>query len=339
MDQPADQITEPGSAGHTGTARKPLRKLRWRDIRPVLEDTMAGWSKHNTPRLGASLAFYSLLSIMPLLLIVISIAGVVFGPRATQSDVLHQIQILIGVQRAGIVQALLEGAQNKADGLVATVLGTLTLLFAASGMVTELRSALNIIWDVAPRRLTTFQEFSSLVKEKLWSFTLVLGLGLLLSVSLLLSTWAAALGTLYGSWLPSYEVVLHVTNTVFSLVVLTGLFSAVYKIVPEVPIEWRDVLLGGAVTSVLFTTGNLLLGLYLGKASFSSTYGAAASTVVLTVWVYYSSQMFFLGAEFTKAFAQRHGSRPIRKAENAARAQWIRGQLHLPGWPRPTGNR
>jgi membrane protein len=289
---------------------KPLGNLGWSDMRPLLEESLSGWTKHNTPRLGAALAFYTLLSLMPLLLIVISIAGLVFGSRAAQTGVLHQIEVLIGAQRAKIVQALLEGTQNKADGFVATAFGALTLLFGASGVLTGLRDALNTIWEVAPRPLTVFQGITSLVKERLWSFALVLAIGFLLTGSLLFSTWISAVGTLYASMLPSDEAALHVLNAFFSFVAVTGLFGAVYKIVPAVAIEWRDVVLGAAMTSVLFTLGNLLLGLYLGKASFSSTYGAAASTVVLGVWAYYSSQIFFLGAEFTKTFAEHYGSRP-----------------------------
>jgi membrane protein len=316
----AKNISGPGhpqiTVGPLGTARyrKPLRKMRWWDIKLLLKESCAGWTKHKTPRLGAALSFYTLLSLMPLLLIVISIAGLVFGPLAAQAGVLHQIEILIGTQRARIVQALLEGAQNKADGLVATALGMLTLMFGASGVLTELRDALNTIWDVAPRQLTTFQQIASLVKDRLWSFVLVLAIGVVLTGSLLLSAAISAVGTFYASILPSYEVPLHLLNAVFSFVAVTGLFGAIYKILPEVPIEWRDVMLGAAVTSVLFTVGNLLIGLYLGRASFSSTYGAATSTVVLAVWVYYSSQIFFLGAEFTKAFAELYGSDPSQNS-------------------------
>ena len=258
--------------------------------------------------MGAALAFYALLSLMPLLLVAISIAGLIFGPKAAESGILHQIQLVMGAQRAKILQALLEGAQNKADGLLATILGTLTLMFGATGVLTELRDAMNIIWDVPIRPLSTVQEIASLVKERLWSLALVLAIVVLLTASLLVSTWISALGAL--SALPRNEAVLHIVTAMVSFVLVTILFGAVYKVVPRVPIEWPDVILGAAVTSLLFTLGNLILGLYLGKASFASTYGAAASSVVFAIWVYYSSQVFFLGAEFTRAFAQRYGSAP-----------------------------
>lgn len=264
--------------------------------------------------MGAALAFYTLLSLMPLLLVVISIAGLVYGTRAAHTGVIQQLQILIGAQRAQIVQALLQGSQNKVDGLWATVFGTLTLMFGASAVLAELRDALNTIWDVPAPPLSAVQGIVSMVKERLWSFALVLAIVLLVTTSLVLGAWIAALGAL-ASVLPANEAILHVVNAIFSFVVVTGLFGAVYRVVPQVPIEWFDVILGAAVTSLLFTFGNLLLGLYLGKAFFASTYGAAASTVVLAVWVYYSSQVFFLGAEFTRAFASCYGSHAVRSPQ------------------------
>lgn len=312
------RIVEPGGnadvAGPQGTGvvyRKPLLKLRWDDVKLLLAESVSGWNKHNAPRMGAALAFYALLSLMPLLLVVISVAGLVYGAHAAETGVFQQLQILTGEQRARIIQALLEGSQNRAEGLWATVLGTLTLMFGASGFLVELRAAMNTIWDVAPPRLTLLQELAGLVKERLWSLALVLAIVVLLTASLAFSTWTAAVGAL-ATVLPGHEAVLHVLNAIFSFALVTGIFGAVYRVVPQVPIEWSDVILGAAVTSLLFTLGNLLVGLYLGRASFASTYGAAASTIVLAIWVYYSSQVFFLGAEFTKAFAQRYGSDPGR---------------------------
>jgi membrane protein len=324
VDSRTPRIVEPASSGSASDPRsasrvyrKPLLKLRWRDLKNIFQESWTGWSKHNAPRMGAALAFYTLLSLMPFMLVVISIAGLVYGARVAQAGVVQQLEIIFGEQRAKIVQALLEGAQNKADGLWATTLGTLTLMFGASAVVTELRNALNTIWDVAAPQLSTAQEIASMVKEKLWSLALVLAIVVLLTISLAFSTWISALGAL-AEVLPAHELVLHVLNALFSFVVVTALFGAVYKVVPRVPIEWSDVILGAAVTSLLFTLGNIVLGLYLGKASFASTYGAAASTVVLAVWVYYSSQVFFLGAEFTKAFAECYGSSPSQQADQTA---------------------
>jgi membrane protein len=263
--------------------------------------------------MGAALAYYSLLSLMPLLLVVISVAGLVCGTGAAESRVMGQMQFLLGAQRSNILAALLHGAANKADGVVATILGTVVLLFGASGVLVELRGALNTIWEVPVLPCSTLQEITGMVKERLWSLALVLCIVVVLTASLLFSTSISALGVL-TSVLPAQEAVLHLMNAAASFVTVTVVFGAIYKVVPRVPIKWRDVILGAAVTAVLFALGNLLLGLYLGKASLSSTYGAASSTVALTIWIYYSSQIFFLGAEFTKVFADNYGSAPTRKS-------------------------
>ncbi len=295
--------------------RKPLSKLCWSDCKLIFQEAWAGWTKHNAPRMGAALAFYTLLSMMPLLLVVISLAGLLFGERQAQAGVLGQLQILLGEQRTKLLQALLVGAQNKAGSIGAGIIGTLTLLLGASGVVVELRDALNTLWDVPSREMTRRQEIQDLVKGRLWSLVLVLGIVILLTGSLFVSTWISALGAL-ASVLPAHEVILHILNVLLSLGVVAAVFGAIYKVIPDVPIEWPDVILGAAVTSVLFTLGNLVLGLYLGKASFSSTYGAATSTIVFALWVYYSSQVFFMGAEFTKAFAERYGSAPTLAAQS-----------------------
>jgi len=207
-------------------------------------------------------------------------------------------------------QALLQGSRNTTQGVIATAFGVVTLLFGASGVLIELRDALNTIWDVSTPEMSGLQKISSFVKERLFSFALVLAIGFILVVSLAVSAWVAALGAWSTSIVPAAEFLLHAVNFIVFFAIITGLFSAIYKFLPDVNIEWRDVILGGAVTSVLFSLGKLVLGIYLGKASFASTYGAAASIVVLIVWVYYSSQIFFLGAEFTKTFANCYGSEP-----------------------------
>jgi membrane protein len=279
------------------------------ELKPVFAQTAACWSRHNAPRMGAALAYYALLSLMPFLLVAISIAGLVLGTGAAEPRVMGQVQFLLGDQRTNILRALLHGAENKADGVVATIVGTLVLMFGATGVLVELRNALNVIWEVPIRPLSNLQELVGMVKERLWSLALVLGIVAVLTTSLLFSTSISALGAL-ASVLPAHEALLHLVNAVASFATLTIVFSAIYKIVPEVPIKWRDVILGAAVTAALFALGDLLLGLYLGKTSLSSTYGAASSTVALAIWIYYSSQIFFFGAEFTKAFADKCGSAP-----------------------------
>ena len=257
--------------------------------------------------MGAALAYYALLSLMPLLLVIISVAGLIFGTKAAESGVIQQLQFLMGAQRASILDALLKGAENKADGVLATIVGLLVLTFGASGVLVELRDALNIIWEVPFRRMSTVHELMGMVRERLWSLATVLGIVVVLTASLLLSTAISAVGSI-TTFLPT--IVLNLLNMLLSLIATSIVFAAIYKIVPQAPIMWRDVVLGAAVTAVLFALGNFLLGLFLGKASFSSTYGAASSVVVLAIWIYYSSQIFFLGAEFTKVFAETYGSAP-----------------------------
>jgi membrane protein len=309
-------ILEPGGAevktpaGGARRYRKPFRRLRWPDLKALLTDSFDQWSNHNAPRLGASLAFYSLLSLAPLLLVVVSIVGIAFGRTAAQRDTIQQVQSLVGPAAGKAVAAFLQGSQNTTHGIIATVIGLVTLLMSASGVLIELRDALNTIWEVKVPSVSGFKMVTSFVQQRLFSFAIVLSIGFLLIVSLIISTWISALGALSASIMPWQATVMHVVNSVLSFVVITGLFAAIYKIMPDVHIEWRDVILGGAVTSLLFTLGKLVLGIYLGRASYASTYGAAASIVVLIAWVYYSAQIFFLGAEFTKAFATRYGSHP-----------------------------
>jgi membrane protein len=261
------------------------------------------------------LAFYTLLSLTPLLLVVVSIGGLVFGRQAAQSQIVTQVGDLVGQPGGKAILALLQGAHNTAHGILATGLGLLMLLSGASGVLIELRDALNTIWEVPAPMRSGFEGVVGVVKERLFSFALVVAIGFLLLVSLVINAWISALGAYSRQLLPLSEGILHAANVLLSFAVVTGLFAAIYRILPSARIEWRDVALGAAVTSLLFTAGKFLIGLYLGKASFASTYGAAASIVMLIVWVYYSGQIFFLGAEFTKVFANRHGSQPARHPE------------------------
>jgi membrane protein len=318
MAKPLQNILESGrtelatAAGGARRYHKAIKSFRWRDLQSIFTASFEQWSKHKAPRLGAALAFYTLLSLAPLLLVLVSVVGMVLGDQAAKTDIIGQVQALVGMQGARAAQALLEGSRDTTQGIIATAFGVLTLLFGASGVLIELRDALNTIWEVPTPELSGLKKISSFVKERLFSFALVLAVGFLLVVSLAVSTGIAALSTFSASYLPAHELVLHVLNFVVSFVTITGLFSAIYKFLPDVRIEWRDVILGGAVTSVLFTIGKLALGIYLGKASFASTYGAAASIVVLIVWVYYSAQIFFLGAEITQTFANCYSSQPVR---------------------------
>jgi len=321
MSDQTQNILEPGgnevatAAGGARRYRKPLKSFRWHDIKCLFIDSFGEWNKHNAPRLGASLSFYTLLSLAPLLVVLVSVVGIVVGivfPNKVdvEASVIRQFEALVGPQGAGAAQLLIAGSRHTAHGILAAAFGVVTLLFGASGVLVELRDALNIIWDVPTPERSGMKKITGFLKERLFSFALVLAIGFLLVVSLAVSTWIAALGAYSASILPLHELTLQVINFVISFSVTTGLFSAIYKFLPDIKLEWEDVVLGGAVTSLLFTLGKFVLGIYLGRATFASTYGAAASIVVLIVWVYYSAQIFFLGAEFTKIFANCYRSQP-----------------------------
>ena len=316
MPEHPPNILEPGgtevatAAGGARRYRKPLKKFRWRDVRDILEESAAEWSKHNAPRLGAALSFYTLLSMAPILLAPVWIAGMVMGRDAAVAGVVRQINMLGGAEAARVAEALLSRPPSAVHGMIATAFGLLALLFGASGVMVELRDALNFIWDVRLPELSGMKKAWTFVKDRLFSFALVLAVGFLLVVSLAASAWIAALGAFSAQYLPANEALLHAANFILSFAVITALFAAIYKFLPNARIEWRDVALGERRNLDSLSLGKLGLGIYLGKAAFASAYGAAASVVVLIVWVYYSAQIFFLGAEFTHVFANRHGSRP-----------------------------
>jgi membrane protein len=318
MPEQTPPVLEPGgtevgaSAGGARRYRKPLLKFRWADVKSILAESVSAWSDHNATRLGAALSFYTLFSLAPLLLVLVSVAGLAVGRQAAEAGLVQQLQTLVGAQAARAAQGLLAARHSEAHGILATLFGVLTLLFGASAVMVELRYDLNFIWDVPTPQLRGIHKISAFIRERLFSFALVLAVGFLLVVSLAVSAWLSALGAFSESLHIANELLLHLANFVTSFVVITLLFAAIYKFVPDARIEWRDVAWGGAVTSALFTIGKLALGLYLGIATFASAYGAAASVVVLIVWVYYSAQIFFLGAEFTHVFAKRYGSRPAK---------------------------
>ena len=306
-------ILEPGGteadtrAGSARRYRKPLRHLRYCDVRALLSEAVQEWLKHNAPRLGAALSFYTLLSLAPLLLFLVGFVSLVVGPDAAASGIVRQLRILVGPMAANVAQSMLEQRGTTAHGVLAAVISILTLLFGASAVMVELRDSLNTIWDVPAPCRTGFARFSGLVKDRIFSFALILAVGFLLVVSLAVSAWIAALGAYSATFLPAHELILNAVNFFLSMIVIALLFSALYKFLPYTQIDWYEVAFGGAVTSVLFTLGKFALGFYLGRASFASAYGAAASIVVLIAWVYYSAQIFFLGAELTKVFANHYG--------------------------------
>jgi len=267
---------------------------------PLLKQTATKWSAHQAPRLGASVAFYSLLSFAPLLVLVAAMAALVFDRTTTQSALADQARQMIGERGAETVKSLLVNAQKPSSGIFASVVAFITLLFGASGVFSELRDALNTIWDAEPKEESGWR---GMLKQKLFSFGMVLSVGFLLLVSLFLSAGLAVIGKFFGQLVPIPVTVLEGINFLVSLVVITLLFALLFKFVPARAISWRDVRVGAILTALLFTIGKFLLGLYLGKAGVGSAYGAAGSLVAVIVWVYYSAQIFFFGAEFTRVYA------------------------------------
>lgn len=290
----------------------------------MLKQTASDWVEDKAPQLGAALAFYSLLSIAPLLLIAISIAGLVFGEEAARGGIEHQIEDLVGEQGAQAVEDMLAHAKKPGAGILATVTGIATLLFGASGVFGQLQDSLNTIWEVRPKPGGGVWGF---LRTRFLSFAMVLGVGFLLLVSLVLSAGLAAIGNYLGDLLPAWGTLVGVLNFVISFLVITLLFALIFKLLPDVKIAWKDVWFGAALTAALFTIGKFLIGLYLGYASVESSYGAAGSLVVFVLWVYYSAQILFFGAEFTQVYARMFGSRiepsahaePIEEARKAKR--------------------
>lgn len=283
--------------------------FQWSEIRKMVYLTYTGWMNDRAQRLGAALAFYTLLSMAPMIIVVIAIAGLAFGAQAAEGRLIWEIQGLVGYQGAVAIQGLLRNARGIGSGTIATMVGFLTLFFGATGVVNELRDALNTIWHVPPRTDdSNWKSLLQLLWSRVFSFAMIVGIGFLLLVSLVVNAWLSAAGRFFGEVLPTPAWILQIVYTALSFIVISALFAVLFKVLPDVVLEWRDVVVGAAATSILFSIGKFLIGLYLGKAGVASTYGAAGSLVIVLVWVYYSSQIFFLGAEFTCVYAHRHGS-------------------------------
>ena len=298
----------------------------------ICKRTVKAWNDDRIPLHGAALAFYSVLSIGPVLLIIMSVAGLVFGHDATSGYMIGQMRRLIGEQGAGAIEDILLHSRSPAKSLLATAIGVGTLLFSASGFFGQLQLALNTIWKVPEDRAGMFD----VVKKRLLSFGLIAGISLLLLFSLVVSAGIEAFTAAFNGYLP--DVVLPVSNFVVSIVVTTLLFAMTFRILPDIDIRWSDVWVGAVITALLFALGKYLIGLYLGRSAFASTYGAAGSLIALLTWVYYSAQIFFLGAEFTKVYATASGeSLAAKHARTEARLafegatselhQYIEGQI------------
>jgi membrane protein len=275
---------------------------------------------------GAAIAFYTVTSIAPVLLIVVAIAGLAFGRDAAQNAITAQLSGLMGQQTAEVLQTAVANAAGKSAGILATIIGIATLVATASGVFGEMQTALNAIWKAEPQGTTV----SRLIRARAASLGLVAAMGFLLMVSLVVSTLLTALGTYLDSILPFGSIILTTLNGVLSILLISLLFAAVYKVLPDRSLKWSDVAVGAAVTAILFTVGKSLISWYIGSSAVASSFGAAGGLIVLLLWVYYSAQIFLVGAEFTKIWTERHGSKRSHFADNEALKPPHRKTAHNP---------
>ena len=273
----------------------------------MTRESFSRWSDDFAPSMGAAIAYYTVFSIAPVLVIIIAIAGFFFGREAATGQIYAQVAGLVGDNGAKAIESMVQGASGKSEGVIATVISVVVLLIGATSVFAELQTDLDRIWK-APAAAKS-EGLWGMIRNRLLSLGLVLSIGFVMMVSLVISAGLAALGSWWGGAFDKFEWLLHLVNFVVSLGVITVGFALMYKILPRVDISWVDVWIGALVTALLFTIGKSLVGLYLGKSSVASAFGAAGSLAVLLVWVYYSAQIFLLGAEFTGVYAHRYGSR------------------------------
>ena len=292
------------------------RKSLWQFIK----DVFTKWIDDDPFLLASSLSYYTLFSLTPLLIIAIAVAGFVFGQDAAQNQIVETIGGMIGPESAKAIQGMIENASDKPKtGIVSTVLGAVTLLIGAGGVVGQLQTSLNKIWGVEPK---SGQGIWGFIRQRFISYAMVLAVGFLLLVSLVVTALLTALSQFMGSMIGGAAFVGHLLDIVVSFAFVTLLFAMIYKFVPDIQIQWKDVWIGAALTSILFTIGKFLIGLYLGSSGVTSPYGAAGSLITVLLWVYYSSVIFLLGAEFTQVYANTYGSGvvPTDNAESVSTA-------------------
>jgi membrane protein len=278
-------------------------KQTWKFILTVFEE----WISDKAPKLGAALSFYTMFSIAPLLVIIISVAGLLFGEKAARGEIIGQINGLIGNQGAEVVQTALKNSNNAATGIIAIIVSLITVFISSTAAFIELQDSLNMIWKVRPKSCRNF--IQAFLKDRFQSLALVIGTGFLLLVSLLISAGLNAVNAFFSkTFINIPPLLLELINDSISLGVIFVLFAGIFMVLPDVRLKISDVWIGALVTSFLFVLGKFLIGLYLGTSSFSSTYGAAGSLVILLLWVYYSAQILFLGAEFTQVYTREFGS-------------------------------
>jgi membrane protein len=281
-------------------------KINFKSIIDFIKAVFEKWVTDKAPKLAASLAFYTIFSLSPLLIIVISVAGILFGAEAARGELVTEIEGFIGREGAEVVQTALSNTADTQTGMISILISLITLMIGSTIVFIELQDSLDMIWKVKPKPGRGL--IKGLVKDRLQSFALVLSTGFLLLVSLVISAGLNALSNYLQGRIDLPFDLMQIINLIFSLAVLFVLFGLIYKVLPDVHISWSDVWVGALVTALLFTLGKYLIGIYLGTSTLGSTYGAAGSLVILLLWVYYSSMILFLGAEFTQVYANKFGS-------------------------------
>ena len=271
----------------------------------LLRETVAGFIDDGALSWGASIAYYTLFSIAPVLLVVVAIAGLAFGPEAAQGAIVDQFSVMMGHQTAEALQGMIESAAQPHEGVLATIIGLVVLFIATSGVFGEVQSAMNAIWKADPPQHSTL---TRLMRARLVSLGLVVTSGFLLTVSLAASAALASFSTYLRYVFPDVQVVLTVVDVALSAALIGSMFAAMFKILPDTPITWRDVAIGALASTVLFEGGKYVIAFYIGQSNVASSYGAAGALIVLLVWIYYSAQIFLIGAEFSRAYARRFGS-------------------------------
>jgi membrane protein len=301
--------------------------MKAKDAVGLFRDAGKEWSEDNALRLSAALAYYALFSLAPMLVIVLSILALVYGQEAAQGQLFGQIEGIVGGKSAEAIQAMLAASSSKAESLVSTLIGLVTLFIGATAVFGELESALNTVWEVTPR---PDRGILGMIKDRFASFLMIVVIGLLLLVTTVASTVIAAAGGYFQDLLPGGEAVWQGVNLGASFVILTVTFALLFKFVPDVEIAWTDVLVGAALTAFLFVIGKHLIGLYLGRSSVSSAFGAAGSLVAVMVWIYYSALILLYGAEFTQVYATRFGSRVRPDADAVPVTEEMRAEQGMP---------
>ena len=302
-----------------------------RSVIGLVKDAFTEWKEDNASRLAASLAYYTTFSLAPLLILIIAIAGLLGGQDAVHNQVMTQIEGLVGAQGKDFVESLITSASEPKQGLLASGIGIITLLFGALGVFAELQNSLNTIWEVKPKPVKGMgASIWRFIRQRILSFSLVLAIGFVLLAALAVNAALTAFGDVVLNPSQLSPLLLQVINLVISFMVITFLFALMFKFLPDAEIAWRDVWLGAAVTSLLFNLGKFAIGYYLGHSSVGSTFGAAGSLVLILIWVYYSAQIFFFGAEITQVYANKMGSRIVPDEDAVKITEEERAQQGIP---------